>query len=124
MVLYRLFEGLDGFVFFFYLLNSISRTSGLLQCLILLIKGLYKDTTKNEMSLGVCSRTGDIVEPMIKPQWFVNCNTMAKASLDAVRSKKIEIVPQQYEQDWYRYIYYFLYLLVVVDLCHPFNVQP
>jgi hypothetical protein len=109
---------------FFYLLNSISRTSGLLQCLILLIKGLYKDTTKNEMSLGVCSRTGDLVEPMIKPQWFANCNTMAKASLDAVRSKKIEIVPQQYEQDWYRYIYYFLYLLVVVDLCHPFNGQP
>ncbi|GJM99456.1 hypothetical protein PR202_ga16554 [Eleusine coracana subsp. coracana] len=48
-------------------------------------KGLYKDTTKNEMSLGVCSRTNDIVEPMIKPQWFVNCSTMAKASLDAVR---------------------------------------
>jgi hypothetical protein len=95
------------YAFFFYLMNFVSSTSGLLQCLILLIKGLYKDTTKNEMSLGVCSRTGDIVEPMIKPQWFVNCDTMAKASLDAVRSKKIEIIPQQYEQDWYRYIYSF-----------------
>ncbi|TVU34254.1 hypothetical protein EJB05_16085 [Eragrostis curvula] len=41
--------------------------------------------TNNEMSLGVCSRTNDVVEPMIKPQWFVNCNTMAKAGLDAVR---------------------------------------
>jgi valyl-tRNA synthetase len=71
------------------------------------------------MSLSVCSRTGDIVEPMIKPQWLVNCNTMAKASLDAVRSKKIEIIPQQYEQDWYRYIYSFLYILV--DLCCPFQ---
>ncbi|KAK3133783.1 hypothetical protein QOZ80_6AG0540990 [Eleusine coracana subsp. coracana] len=67
-------------------------------------KGLYKDTKKNEMSLGVCSRTNDIVEPMIKPQWFVNCDTMAKASLDAVRSKKIEIIPHQYEQDWYRWL--------------------
>ncbi|CAD6341059.1 unnamed protein product [Miscanthus lutarioriparius] len=67
-------------------------------------KGLYKDTKKNEMSLGVCSRTNDVVEPMIKPQWFVNCSTMAKASLDAVRSKKIEIIPQQYEQDWYRWL--------------------
>jgi valyl-tRNA synthetase len=71
------------------------------------------------MSLSVCSRTGDIVEPMIKPQWLVNCNTMAKASLDVVRSKKIEIIPQQYEQDWYRYIYSFLYALV--DLCCPFQ---
>uniref|UniRef100_A0A0D9VNJ4 valine--tRNA ligase n=1 Tax=Leersia perrieri TaxID=77586 RepID=A0A0D9VNJ4_9ORYZ len=67
-------------------------------------KGLYKDTKKNEMSLGVCSRTNDVVEPMIKPQWFVNCNTMAKAGIDAVRSKKIEIIPQQYEQDWYRWL--------------------
>jgi valyl-tRNA synthetase len=41
---------------------------------------------------------------MIKPQWFVNCHTMAKSGLDAVRSGKIEIIPQQYEQDWYRYI--------------------
>jgi hypothetical protein len=70
---------------------------------IFVIKGLYKDTKKNEMSLGICSRTNDVVEPMIKPQWFVNCSTMAKAGLDAVRSKKIEIIPQQYEQDWYRY---------------------
>jgi valyl-tRNA synthetase len=29
---------------------------------------------------------------------------MAKSGLDAVRSGKIEIIPQQYEQDWYRYI--------------------
>ncbi|KAI5005418.1 hypothetical protein ZWY2020_032661 [Hordeum vulgare] len=65
-------------------------------------KGLYKDTKKNEMNLGICSRSNDVVEPMIKPQWFVNCHTMAKAGLDAVRSKKIEIIPQQYEQDWYR----------------------
>uniref|UniRef100_K4A0Q1 valine--tRNA ligase n=1 Tax=Setaria italica TaxID=4555 RepID=K4A0Q1_SETIT len=63
-------------------------------------KKLYKDTKKNEMSLGICSRTNGVVEPMIKPQWFVNCNSMAKAGLDAVRSKKIEIIPQQYEQDW------------------------
>uniref|UniRef100_A0A0E0CU02 valine--tRNA ligase n=1 Tax=Oryza meridionalis TaxID=40149 RepID=A0A0E0CU02_9ORYZ len=67
-------------------------------------KGLYKETKKNEMCLGVCSRTNDVVEPMIKPQWFVNCNTMAKAGIDAVRSKRIEIIPQQYEQDWYRWL--------------------
>jgi hypothetical protein len=72
----------------------------------MLIKGLYKGTKKTEMTLAVCSRTNDVVEPMIKPpQWFVNCKTLAKVGLDAVRSKKIEIIPQQYEKDWYRYIY-------------------
>lgn len=74
------------------------------------IKGLYKGTENAKMSLGVCSRTNDVVEPMIKPpQWFVKCNTMAKVGLEAVRSKKIEIIPQQYTQDWYRYIYPFLH---------------
>ncbi|KAJ1263370.1 hypothetical protein BS78_09G179300 [Paspalum vaginatum] len=68
-------------------------------------KGLYKGKKKIEMSLDVCSRTNDIVEPMIKPpQWFINCKTMAKLSLDAVRSKKIEIIPQHYVQDWYRWL--------------------
>ncbi|KAF2939124.1 valine--tRNA ligase, mitochondrial 1 isoform X1 [Oryza sativa Japonica Group] len=68
-------------------------------------KGLYKGAKNTETSLGICSRTNDIVEPMIKsPQWFVNCNTMAKVALDAVRSKRIEIIPPQYEQDWYRWL--------------------
>jgi len=71
--------------------------------LIFAIKGLYKGTKKNEMSLGVSSRSNDVVEPMKKPpQWFVNCNTMAKSALDSLRSKKIEITPQHYEQEWNR----------------------
>ncbi|VAH73821.1 unnamed protein product [Triticum turgidum subsp. durum] len=79
-------------------------------------KGLYKDTKKNEMNLGICSRSNDVVEPMIKPQWFVNCHTMAKAGLDAVRSKKIEIIPQQYEQDWYRWLENILLIFVLSTL--------
>lgn len=59
------------------------------------------------MSLGFCSRSNDVIEPMIKPQWFVDCNSMAKVALDAVMDKdnnKIEIIPEQYEQDWKRFI--------------------
>ncbi|XP_072972048.1 valine--tRNA ligase, mitochondrial 1-like [Typha angustifolia] len=67
-------------------------------------KGLYRGSQKNEMNLGICSRSNDVVEPMIKPQWFVSCNSMAKLALDAVKSKQIEIIPQQYEQDWSRWL--------------------
>ncbi|KAH1213452.1 Valine--tRNA ligase, mitochondrial 1 [Glycine max] len=28
-----------------------------------------------------CSRNNDVVEPMIKPQWYVNCNDLAKQNL-------------------------------------------
>lgn len=70
-------------------------------------KGLYRGAQKNEMSLGICSRSNDVVEPMIKPQWFVDCNSMAKVALEAVidkENKKIEIIPEQYEQDWKRWL--------------------
>ncbi|KAM0940445.1 putative valine--tRNA ligase [Dioscorea sansibarensis] len=70
-------------------------------------KGLYRGIQKNEMKLGICSRSDDVVEPMIKPQWYVNCSSMAKLALDAVmdnENKKIEIIPEHYELEWKRWL--------------------
>ncbi|KAF6175610.1 hypothetical protein GIB67_022612 [Kingdonia uniflora] len=70
-------------------------------------KGLYVGAQNNEMRLGLCSRTNDVVEPMIKPQWFVDCKDMAKEALDAViddKKKKIEIIPKQYTAEWKRWL--------------------
>ncbi|KMZ60474.1 Valine--tRNA ligase [Zostera marina] len=67
-------------------------------------KGLFRGDQKNEMNLGICSRSSDIVEPMIKPQWFVNCSSMAAEALAAVEDKKIEIIPKQYVQEWKRWL--------------------
>ncbi|KAK9992988.1 hypothetical protein SO802_022691 [Lithocarpus litseifolius] len=65
-------------------------------------KGLYRGAQDNEMRLGICSRTNDVVEPLSKPQWYVNCDEMAMKGLDAVmdKEKKIEIIPRQYAADW------------------------
>ncbi|KAK9987823.1 hypothetical protein SO802_028062 [Lithocarpus litseifolius] len=88
-------------------------------------KGLYRGAEGNEMRLGICSRTNDVVEPLSKPQWYVKCNSMARQALtndvveplskpqwyakcnsmarqalDAVEDKKIEIIPKQYAADW------------------------
>ncbi|KAL2937552.1 Valine--tRNA ligase mitochondrial 1 [Bienertia sinuspersici] len=70
-------------------------------------KGLYRGSKDNEMRLGVCSRSNDVVEPLIKPQWYVNCNTMAKDALDAVmddENRKIEIIPKEYAAEWKRWL--------------------
>lgn len=32
-------------------------------------KGLYIETKDNPMVVPICSRSKDIIEPMIKPQW-------------------------------------------------------
>lgn len=48
-------------------------------------KGLYVGKEPNKMRLDLCSRSGDILEPMITPQWYVNCTDMANWAVQAVR---------------------------------------
>ena len=40
--------------------------------------GLLRGQEDNEMQIPICSRSGDIIEPMLKPQWWVNCKVAAK----------------------------------------------
>ncbi|KAL0316244.1 UNVERIFIED_CONTAM: Valine--tRNA ligase, mitochondrial 1 [Sesamum radiatum] len=70
-------------------------------------KGLYRGDKNNEMRLGICSRSNDVVEPLIKPQWYVNCKSMAEQGLDAVindTNQKMEIIPKQYVAEWQRWL--------------------
>ncbi|GAU15479.1 hypothetical protein TSUD_45160 [Trifolium subterraneum] len=70
-------------------------------------KDLYRGSENNEMRLGVCSRSNDVIEPMIKPQWYVNCSDIAKEALHAVtdeENKRVEIIPRQYVADWKRWL--------------------
>merc|ERR1712232_1437004 len=59
-------------------------------------KGLLIGKTPNKMRLGLCSRSGDVLEPMITPQWYVDCKSMASRSVDAVRSGELKIVPSEH----------------------------
>lgn len=61
-------------------------------------KGLYKETKDHPMAVPICrwvgvvvgvvilrptvSRSKDIVEPLIKPQWWLNCTDMAKEAVE------------------------------------------
>jgi valyl-tRNA synthetase len=66
--------------------------------------GLYKGKEANPMVLGKCSRSGDIIEPLLKPQWWVNCADMAKRSTDAVRNGELEILPKSAEKVWFHWL--------------------
>lgn len=63
--------------------------------------GISRGEAVNKMRLGKCSRTGDIIEPMLKPQWWVNCAGMAKRATDAVRSGELRITPDEHKKTWY-----------------------
>ena len=66
--------------------------------------GLYRGKATNKMSLGICSRSKDIVEPVIRPQWWVNCQSMAKRAVDKVRDEELKIVPAAFEKTWFQWL--------------------
>jgi valyl-tRNA synthetase len=48
--------------------------------------GCYRDTKPNPgQKLPLSQRTGDVIEPMLKPQWWVDSKDMATKAADAVR---------------------------------------
>eukprot|EP00124_Ichthyophonus_hoferi_P000538 Ihof_evm16s20 gene=Ihof_evmTU16s20 len=65
---------------------------------------LYRGSTSNPMTLPICSRTKDIVEPMIKPQWFLDCTKPAADAVNAVRSGELKLIPSSNEKTWYRWL--------------------
>jgi valyl-tRNA synthetase len=67
-------------------------------------KGLLRGKEDNKMRLGLCSRSGDVIEPMLTPQWYVNCNSMAERSIAAVRNGDLKIVPDFHEATWFRWL--------------------
>ncbi|KAF5832251.1 tRNA synthetases class I-domain-containing protein [Dunaliella salina] len=67
-------------------------------------QGLFRGTTDNAMRFGICSRSKDVIEPCLKPQWWVKCDTMAAKSCAAVRSGELEIIPKEFEVVWFRWL--------------------
>nr|VDC97607.1 unnamed protein product [Brassica rapa] len=67
-------------------------------------KGLLRGVEDKDMRIGICSRSNDVVEPMLKPQWYVRCSTINKEALDAAGDGKLEIIPKQYSADWRRWL--------------------
>jgi len=49
-------------------------------------------------------RGGEIVEPMISEQWFVQIESLAKAGLDAVKDGRIKIVPERFEKTYFNWM--------------------
>ena len=56
------------------------------------------------MQIPICSRSGDIIEPRLTPQWWVNCKEMAKRSTDAVRDGSLELIPSFHNDTWFHWL--------------------
>ena len=55
-------------------------------------------------NVGTHDRCKAVVEPMIKAQWFVKMEEMAKPAIEAVRSGEINLVPKRMEKIYYNWL--------------------
>lgn len=67
-------------------------------------RGLYVEQKDNPMQIPICSKSGDIIEPMLKPQWWVNCKPLAEEALRRTRAGELLVQPKASENEWYRWL--------------------
>ncbi len=67
-------------------------------------QGVLREEKSHAMSLARCSRSGDILEPLIKAQWFVSMADMAKQASDRAKTGELCLKPEQHHATWYRWL--------------------
>lgn len=58
--------------------------------------GLLVKVEPHNHSVGIHERCHKTVEPMVKLQWFVKMDTMAKSALDAYYNKEVNFIPERF----------------------------
>ena len=61
-------------------------------------QGLLVKTVAHKHSVGTHDRCKTIVEPMIKPQWFVKMEEMAKPAIESVKNGSLKFVPESFSK--------------------------
>ncbi len=76
-------------------------------------EGLLKKEEEIVQNISTAERTGGIIEPLPKLQWFINVNkkipernnkSLKELMLDVVKDKSIEIIPERFERVYYNWI--------------------
>ncbi|XP_019665124.1 valine--tRNA ligase, mitochondrial isoform X1 [Ailuropoda melanoleuca] len=63
-------------------------------------RGLFRGLRNHPMVLPICSRSGDVVEYLLKDQWFVRCREMGDRAAQAVESGALELSPSFHQKNW------------------------
>ncbi|EHA21527.1 hypothetical protein ASPNIDRAFT_194077 [Aspergillus niger ATCC 1015] len=67
-------------------------------------KGLYVKWENNPMKIPRCAKSNDVIEPILKPQWWMKMESLAKPALEAVEKGEIVIKPESAEKSYYRWM--------------------
>ena len=66
--------------------------------------GLLVKVVEHVHNVGTHDRCKTTVEPMIKPQWFVKMEEMAKPAIDALQSGRLKFVPESFGKTYMHWL--------------------
>lgn len=66
--------------------------------------GLFVKKESNPMTIRRCNKSKDIIEPLLKPQWWMRMQGLAEPAIAAVRNGDIKIRPESAEKNYFRWL--------------------
>jgi valyl-tRNA synthetase len=66
--------------------------------------GLLEKIEDNPMTVPYGDRSGEVIEPRLTDQWFVDAATLAKPAIEAVESGKIKFVPEHWSNTYFEWM--------------------
>ena len=67
-------------------------------------QGLLVKVVPHAHNVGTHDRCGTTVEPMVKPQWFVKMDEMAKPAIEALQSGRLKFVPESFGKTYLHWL--------------------
>lgn len=58
--------------------------------------GLLQEVEPHTHSVGHCSRTGSVIEPLLSEQWFVAMQRLAEPVIAALKEKRVKYIPERF----------------------------
>ncbi|CCI49263.1 unnamed protein product [Albugo candida] len=65
---------------------------------------LYVGKVNHPTTIRICSRSGDLIEPLLMPQWFISVHAMAKRASSNVREGIVDIEPKHHMSTWFHFL--------------------
>jgi valyl-tRNA synthetase len=66
--------------------------------------GLYTRQESNKMVVPICSRSGDVIEPLLKPQWWMKMEPLTKPAIAVVESGELTIRPEMQKRQYLQWM--------------------
>ena len=67
-------------------------------------QGLLVKVVPHSHNVGIHDRCKTTVEPMVKPQWFVKMDEMAKPAIEAIKTGELKFVPESFGKTYLHWL--------------------